>query len=195
MELIFATGNQNKVKAVLAMVPSSLDLSIKSMGEIGITDDIPETQNTLSGNALQKSMYLHEKLSVNVFSEDSGLEIEALNNEPGVYSARYAGEEKNHEANMQLVLDKLKGVANRTARFRAVISLIIGDKEKRFEGAVNGKIALERRGTNGFGYDPIFIPDGFVYSFGQLPVEVKYGMSHRTRALEKMIDYLVSLDS
>ena len=195
MELIFATGNPNKVKAVLAMIPPSLDLNIKAMSELGITDDIPETQNTLSGNALQKSMYLHEKLSGNVFSEDSGLEIEALNNEPGVYSARYAGIEKNHDANMQLALDKLRGMKNRKARFRAVISLIVNGKEKRFEGKVNGKIALERHGTNGFGYDPIFIPDGFVYTFGQLPVEVKYGMSHRTRALEKMIDYLVKLNA
>ncbi len=195
MELIFATGNQNKVKAVLAMVPASLDLTIKSMGEIGITDDIPETQNTFSGNALQKSMYLYEKLNVDVFSEDSGLEIEALNNEPGVYSARYAGEDKNHEANMDLVLKKMQGIENRKARFRATISLILNGKEKRFEGFVNGKIAHERKGTGGFGYDPIFIPDGFLYSFGQLPSEVKYGMSHRSRALEKMIDYLVTLQT
>jgi len=175
------------------MVPDSLDLSIKPMSEIGITEDIPETQNTLSGNALQKSMYLYDKLSIDVFSEDSGLEIEALNNEPGVYSARYAGIEKNHEANMDLVLKKLTGIENRKARFRAVISLILNGKEKRFEGVVNGRIAQERQGNNGFGYDPIFIPDGFVYSFGQLPSEVKYGMSHRSRALEKMIAYLGSL--
>lgn len=195
MELIFATGNQNKVTAVLAMVPASLDLNIKSMAEIGITDDIPETQNTFSGNALQKSMYLYEKLKVDVFSEDSGLEVEALNNEPGVFSARYAGEDRNHDANMDLVLKKLKGVENRKARFRATISLILNGKEKRFEGFVNGKIAEQKMGTGGFGYDPIFIPDGFVYSFGQLPSEVKYGMSHRSRALEKMIDYLMQLDS
>jgi len=194
VELIFATGNNNKVKAVQAMIPDSLNLTIKPMSEVGITEDIPETQNTLSGNALQKSMYLHDKLSVNVFSEDSGLEIEALNNEPGVYSARYAGIEKDHEANMDLVLKKLKGVENRKARFRAVISLILNDKEKRFEGSVNGRIAHQRQGTNGFGYDPIFIPEGFVYSFGQLPSEVKYGMSHRSRALEKMIEYLGSLE-
>jgi len=194
VELIFATGNANKVKAVRAMVPHSLNLTIKAMSEIGITDDIPETQNTLSGNALQKSMYLHKKLDTNVFSEDSGLEIEALNNEPGVYSARYAGIEKDHDANMDLVLKKLEGIENRRARFRAVISLILNGKEKRFEGMVNGRIAHERQGTNGFGYDPIFIPDGFVYSFGQLPSEVKYGMSHRSRALEKMIEYLVGLE-
>ena len=190
MELVFATGNQNKVTAVLAMVPADLNLQIKSMRELGFTEELPETQETLSGNALQKSMHLHNILGGNIFSEDSGLEIEALGNEPGVYSARYAGIEKDHEANMDLVLQKLKGIENRNARFRAVISLIIDGKEKRFEGKVNGKIALERKGTNGFGYDPIFIPDGFVYSFGQLPSEVKYGMSHRSRAVEKMIEYI-----
>ncbi len=192
MELIFATGNINKVKAISTMIPPESNIEVKPMSSLGITEDIPETQNTLSGNAKQKSEYLFDKLNINVFSEDSGLEIEALDNAPGVKTARYAGEQKDAQANMDLVLKNLKNSSNRKARFRAVISLILNGKEHQFEGIVEGKIGLEKKGKNGFGYDPIFIPDGFRHSFAQLPTEVKYGMSHRKRAFEKMIEFLLS---
>lgn len=195
MELIFATGNINKVKAISTMIPPSSNIKVIPMSELGIHEDIPETQNTLSGNAKQKSEYLFDKLKKNVFSEDSGLEIEALNNAPGVKTARYAGEQKNANDNMNLVLDQLKGIANRKARFRAVLSLIIDGKEFQFEGIVNGTIGMQKLGANGFGYDPIFVPDGFTHSFAQLPTEVKYGMSHRKRAFEKMIEFLLSRNS
>lgn len=195
MELIFATGNINKVKAISTMIPPSSNIKVIAMSELGIHEDIPETQNTLSGNAKQKSEYLFDKLKKNVFSEDSGLEIEALNNAPGVKTARYAGEQKNANDNMNLVLDQLKGIANRKARFRAVLSLIIDGKEFQFEGIVNGTIGMQKLGANGFGYDPIFVPDGFTHSFAQLPTEVKYGMSHRKRAFEKMIEFLLSRNS
>ena len=193
MELIFATGNINKVKAINTMIPPASNIIVRPMSEIGFTEDIPETQDTLSGNAKQKSEYLYQRISQNVFSEDSGLEIKALNNEPGVKTARYAGDQKDPQANMDLVLQKLKDFEDRSAQFRAVLSLIIDGEEHQFEGSVKGKIAFEKRGDLGFGYDPIFIPDGFNYTFAQLPTEVKYGMSHRKRAFEKMIDFLLSL--
>lgn len=192
MELIFATGNINKVKAIATMIPPSSNISVRPMSELGIVEDIPETQDTLSGNAKQKSEYLFEKLNKNVFSEDSGLEIEALNNEPGVKTARYAGDQKDRDDNMNLVLEKMQGVKNRKARFRAVLSLILNGEEHQFEGSVNGKIGFEKIGDKGFGYDPIFIPDGFNHSFAQLPTEVKYGMSHRKRAFEKMLEFLLA---
>lgn len=192
MELIFATGNINKVKAISTMIPPTSNIIVKPMSSLGITEDIPETQDTLSGNAKQKSEYLFNKLKINVFSEDSGLEIEALNNAPGVKTARYAGDQKDAQANIDLVLKNLENIENRKARFRAVLSLILNGNEYQFEGAVNGKIGFEKVGTNGFGYDPIFIPDGFHHSFAQLPTEVKYGMSHRKRAFEKMIEFLLN---
>lgn len=192
MEIIFATSNLHKVAAIATMIPPSSNIIIKPMSELGISEDIPETQNTLSGNARQKSLYLYEKLNKNVFSEDSGLEIEALNNAPGVYTARYAGPQKNANDNMDLVLNKLKGESNRNAQFRAVLSLILDGQEHQFEGTMKGLIGYEKRGKNGFGYDPIFIPEGFHYSSAQLPVEVKYGMSHRKKAFEKMIQFLLT---
>ena len=192
MEIIFATGNINKVKAINTMIPPHSQLVVRPMSDLGITDDIPETQDTLSGNAKQKSEYLYRLINKNVFSEDSGLEIEALNNEPGVKTARYAGDQKDRQANMDLVLKKMKGVTDRRARFRAVLSLIIEGNEHQFEGIVNGTIGHEKKGEKGFGYDPIFIPDGFHYSFAQLPTEVKYGMSHRKRAFEKMLQFILT---
>ena len=193
MELIFATGNRNKVKEIASLIPDDSKLIIKPMADLGITEDLPETQATLSGNARQKSEYLYQLLKVNVFSEDTGLEVEALDNAPGVITARYAGENKDPQSNMDLVLKNLVDVTNRKARFRTILSLILDGQEHQFEGIVNGRIALEKLGTNGFGYDPIFIPDGFNYSFGQLPKEIKYGISHRKRAFEKMIAFLVKI--
>lgn len=191
MELIFATGNINKVKAIATMIPPYSNITVKPMSELGFTEDIPETQNTLSGNAKQKSEFLYNRFKINVFSEDSGLEIEALDNAPGVLTARYAGDQKNRDDNMDLVLKNLKGIENRKARFRAVLSLILEGEEYQFEGIINGQIGYEKVGDKGFGYDPIFIPNGFNHSFAQLPTEVKYGMSHRKRAFEKMIEFLL----
>ena len=192
MELIFATGNINKVKAISTMIPPGSNITVKPMSELGFTEDIPETQDTLSGNANQKSEFLYNRYKTNVFSEDSGLEIEALDNAPGVLTARYAGDQKNRDDNMNLVLKNLEGIKNRKARFRAVLSLILEGEEHQFEGIINGKIGFVKVGDKGFGYDPIFIPYGYHYSFAQLPTEVKYGMSHRKRAFEKMISFLLN---
>ena len=187
-ELVFATNNQHKVEEV----QNKLDglCKIHTLKEYGCTDDIPEDHDTLEGNASQKSHYLHDKYGCDCFSDDTGLEVEALDGEPGVYSARYAGESKNPEANMQKLLKKLAGHENRRARFRTIISLILNGKEYFFEGIVNGEILTEKHGKEGFGYDPIFRPDGFDRSFAELSMDEKNKISHRGRAVEKLFDFL-----
>jgi XTP/dITP diphosphohydrolase len=188
MQLIFATNNANKLKEVNSLLSSSITL--KSLTDIGFNEDIPETENTLEGNALLKARYIAQKFNCNCFADDTGLEIVALNGEPGVYSARYAGEHKNSEDNIQKVLEKLKGKDNRQAQFRTVIALILDDKEYLFEGIVKGKITEEKRGTDGFGYDPIFIPDGFDKTFAEMTLSEKNQVSHRAIALNKMAEFL-----
>lgn len=187
--LVFATGNQHKLEEVQGLLGK--DFALSCLREVGITEEIPETALTLHENALQKAQYVFEKCGCACFADDTGLEIEALNGEPGVFSARYAGSQKDSVANMQLVIEKLQGVANRKAQFRTVIAYIDAfGNETLFEGKVEGKIIDTPTGVQGFGYDPIFVPDGYVKTFAELPMEVKNSMSHRGRAIQKLVDFL-----
>lgn len=187
-EIVFATNNAHKLHEVQNMVPPQFKLL--SLDDVKIDEDIPEEQATLEGNAIQKARYIYDKLNINVFADDTGLEIEALNGEPGVYSARYAGEEKSAQNNMQLVLDKLDGKENRKAQFRTVICLIYKNKEHLFEGIVKGEMLSKKTGNEGFGYDPIFKPDGYDCSFAEMPLSEKNTISHRSRAIKKLINFL-----
>lgn len=187
-ELIFATNNAHKVDEVRNKLNGIFE--IRSLAEIGCTEDIPETSDTLQGNASQKSHYLHDKYHCNCFADDTGLEVEALDGAPGVYSARYAGPAKDSEANIDKLLAELKNKSNRRARFRTVISLFLEDKEYFFEGIVTGTILTERHGNGGFGYDPVFQPDGYDCSFSELTMEEKNSISHRGRAVEELIKFL-----
>jgi XTP/dITP diphosphohydrolase len=188
-KFVFATNNSHKLKELKEILGNKFE--ILSLNDIGCTDEIPETGITLEENAAQKSYYIWERFRINCFADDTGLEIKELNNEPGVYSARYAGDDKNAGANMQKVLNKMDGVKNREARFRTVISLIIDGKEKQFEGIVDGVIIEEKRGAEGFGYDPIFMPQGFNQSFAEMPAAIKNQISHRGNAVKKLVYYLL----
>lgn len=192
MKLVFATNNRHKLQEVKAIVGDRVE--ILSLSDIGCCDDIPETADTLQGNALIKARYISEKYGVNCFADDTGLEVDALDGAPGVYSARYAGEECNSEANMQKLLQNLTGKSGRSAQFRTVIALIINGDEKLFNGVVKGRISTEKLGDSGFGYDPIFIPEGFSESFAQMSAEQKNSISHRFRATEKLSNYLKERD-
>lgn len=191
--LVFATGNAHKVYEVNEILKSSDFLAVP-MSEYEVTEDIPETGKTMFENAWIKADYLKNKLDIDCFAEDSGLEIEALNMEPGIYTARYAGEQRNHIDNMNKVLAKLEGQENRNAQFRAVIALHINGKKKTFVGVVKGTIAMEKRGEGGFGYDPIFIPEGFDKTFAELPEDVKERISHRAKAVNEMAAFLIEND-
>jgi len=190
-KLVFATNNDHKLRELRQILPSEFELL--SLNDIGCFEEIPETGPTLEVNASQKSFYIWNKYGINCFADDTGLEIEALFNEPGVFSARYAGEDKSADANMTKVLEKLGIQANRKARFRCVISLVIEGMENQFEGIVDGKILSEKQGQDGFGYDPIFIPDGYVHSFAQMSSNEKNQISHRGQAVERLVDYLRNL--
>ena len=192
MKLVFATQNQNKVKELKQLMPKSIELL--SLTDINCNDDIPETAPDLRGNASQKSHYVFEKFNINCFADDTGLEIDALNNEPGVYSARYAGPQKNNEDNMNLVLEKLKNESNRKARFKTVISLIINGDEHIFEGVCNGEITTKKSGNKGFGYDPIFKPNGFDVTFADMPLSEKNKISHRGKAVKLLVDFLEGME-
>ncbi len=192
MKLVFATNNKHKLEELQAFLGDHFTLL--SLKDINCFDDIPEEQPTLEGNASQKAFYVYNKFGMSCFADDTGLEIEALNGEPGVYSARYAGEDKNSDANMNKALEKLTKINNRKARFRTVISLVIDGEEKQFEGIVNGEILSEKRGSSGFGYDPIFQPEGFNLSFAEMELDDKNKISHRGRAVRKLVDYLKKLD-
>ena len=187
-QLIFATSNPNKIKEVNELLDNSFD--ILSLKELGCEEDIPETSPTLEGNALQKARYVNQHYKRDCFSEDTGLEIESLQGAPGVHTARYAGIEKDMEKNMSLVLTQLQGKSNRKAQFRTVIALILADKEYLFEGIVKGNIAIEKSGTKGFGYDPIFIPEGAEKCFAEMTAQEKNAISHRARAMKKLISFL-----
>ncbi len=189
-ELVFATNNSNKAEEVQFKIKDAF--KILNLEQIGCTEDIAETGLTLEENAAIKSRYVYEKFHKDCFGDDTGLEIEALNNEPGVFSARYSGE-RDPIKNMNLVLEKMKNITNRKARFRTVISLIINGEEVLFEGIVNGKIRAETSGSKGFGYDPIFEPEGYDITFAEMTMEQKNAISHRGRAMEKLIDYLNNL--
>ncbi len=192
MKLVFATNNQHKLEELQAMLGD--EIKLLSLKDIGCTEEIPEEQATLEGNASQKSAYVFDKYGYSCFADDTGLEIEALNREPGVYSARYAGEEKSAEANMNKVLEKLAKINNRKARFRTVISLIINGEENQFEGIVEGEIIQQKRGDSGFGYDPIFKPSGFDTTFAEMNLKDKNKISHRGRAVKKLVKYLKNLN-
>lgn len=191
MKLVFATNNLHKLQEIKQLLGNSIELL--SLNDINCDDDIPENQETIEGNAAEKSFYIWNKYGLNCFADDTGLEIDALNGEPGVYSARYAGEEKSPEKNMDLVLQKLSEIKNRKARFKTVISLVIYGREVQFEGIVNGQILEEKRGKTGFGYDPIFQPDESHLSFAEMPMDEKNKISHRGRAVQKLVDYLTHL--
>lgn len=185
--LIFATQNKNKAFEIQGLLPDHI--IVKTLQDIGCDDDIPEEQPDLKGNALQKARYVYEKFNVNCFADDTGLEIEALNGEPGVYSARYAGPEKDSNKNMDLVLEKLEGESNRKAQFRTVVALILDGKEYVFEGKVTGEIRKEKSGAKGFGYDPIFEPENFGKTFAEMSLEEKNERSHRSRAIAALVDF------
>ena len=188
MKLVFATNNRHKLDEVRAIVGDKVE--VLSLNDIGCHDDIPETADTLQGNALIKARYIYEKFGVDCFADDTGLEVEALDGAPGVYSARYAGEECDSEANMQKLLQNLTGKSNRNAQFRTVIALIIKGEEKLFNGIVKGTITEEKRGDSGFGYDPVFVPEGFSESFAQMSGDMKNSISHRYRATRELSNYL-----
>ena len=189
MKLLFASHNKNKLIEIAKLLPKSIDLL--GLHDFNDTEDIAETGLTLEENALLKARHVHTKFQLNCFADDSGLEIEALNNAPGVYSARYASTEKNDTANIEKVLVNLKNEPNRKAQFRTVIALIIENKEILFEGIIKGTITKEKRGTNGFGYDPIFVPDGFIKTFGEFTLEEKNKISHRALAIQKLTNHFL----
>lgn len=187
IELVFATNNAHKLEEVQAIVGEKI--RIKSLRDIDCHDDIPETGDTFQENAKQKTDYLVQKYGVNCFGDDSGLEVDALHGEPGVYSARYSGT-RDMEKNIDLLLEKLGDSEDRKARFRTVISLYLDGKQYFFEGAIEGKIIHERKGEKGFGYDPVFIPDGYDKTFAEMSAEEKNSISHRAIAVSKMAEFL-----
>jgi len=187
-KLIFATNNNHKLEEVKEILKDKYQ--ILGLKEAGLIEDIEETESTLEGNARIKAHFVHDKLNINVFADDTGLEIESLNGEPGVYSARYSGVNSTAKKNMNLVLSNMKGKRNRKARFRTAICLIINNKEYLFEGVVNGEILEVPAGDSGFGYDPIFKPEGYNISFAQMDMEIKNTISHRGLAMQKLIKFL-----
>lgn len=187
-KLVFATHNAHKVDEVRAILPASVELV--GPAALGCHDEIPETGNTLRDNALQKVQYIHDRFGIDCFADDTGLEVEALDGAPGVYSARYAGEPADFAKNRAKLLAALAGISNRRAQFRTVVSLILNDKTYFFEGIVKGRIIAEERGVGGFGYDSVFVPDGYDKTFAELPAAVKNSISHRARAMEQLNNFL-----
>lgn len=192
MKIVFATNNAHKLKEVSQILGPAFALATPR--DCGITEEIPEEQQTLEGNAMQKARYIHERTGLDCFADDTGLEVDALGGAPGVRSARYAGDGHDAEANMALLLKNLEGVADRSARFRTVIALILGGKEYLFDGEVKGCISIERSGSEGFGYDPVFVPEGHDVSFAEMPAEEKNYISHRGRAVAKLAEFLGTVE-
>ncbi len=186
-ELVFVTRNKHKLEEVANKLGS--DIRILSLDDVGFEGEIPETADTLEENALMKARFFHSKTGMDCFADDTGLEVEALNGQPGVRSARFASDHDFHK-NMMKVLELMRGKTNRKARFRTVIALILDGREFLFEGVVNGTITTEPRGKGGFGYDPIFLPDGYDKTFAQMSLEEKNAISHRARAVEKLVEFL-----
>ena len=187
MELLFATNNLHKLEEVQLLIGS--DFTIKSFSDMGFSEDVPETGNTFEANASQKTQFIFERFKMNCFADDSGLEIDALNGEPGVYSAHYSGS-RDFQENINLVLEKLKHSLNRKARFKTVISLMFNNHEYFFEGVAEGEITMEASGKDGFGYDPIFIPEGYEITFAEMNLEEKNRISHRAKAIQKLVLFL-----
>ena len=188
MELIIASQNQNKLVEFKKILGDKINLF--SLSDIGLNQEIPENEKTIKKNAMFKAKFVNIQTGKNVFADDTGLEIDSLNGEPGVYSARYSGVDRNSDKNIELVLRKLKNKANRNSRLKTIISLIIDGKSVNFEGVVEGKITEEKRGSNGFGYDPIFQPNGYSSTFGEMSLKEKNKISHRSIAINKMVQYL-----
>lgn len=190
MELLFATNNKHKINEISDLL--NADFRIIGLADVNITEDIPEDEDTLAGNALSKARYVHERTRMNVFADDTGLEVDALEGEPGVFSARYAGEGKSFDDNIDKLLSRMEGVSDRRARFRTVIALILDNREFLFEGTVEGEILSVRRGTGGFGYDPVFRAEGYDLTFAEIPLSEKNSISHRARAMRKLLEFLAS---
>jgi XTP/dITP diphosphohydrolase len=190
-KLVFATNNKHKLMEIRKIIPPRIE--ILSLEDIACFEDIPETAETLEGNAGLKSGFTYLYYQKDCFADDTGLEVDALGGKPGVHSARYAGEDGNAEKNIEKLLRELGDVTNRKARFRTVISLIMGGNEEFFEGIVEGQIIHEKRGSEGFGYDPVFLPDGYDQTFAEMPLDLKNSISHRGRAIRKLIDHLSGL--
>lgn len=188
LQLVFASNNNNKIKEIQQLVPT--DIQILSLKDIGCEADIPETADTIEGNAILKANYVTEHYGYPCFADDSGLEIDALNGAPGVYSARYAGSQRNDNDNMNKVLEKLQNETNRKANFKTVIALNMNGEQHLFTGIINGEIIHEKRGTNGFGYDPVFVADGYQKTFAELTMEEKSTISHRGKALKQLVSFL-----
>lgn len=188
IDLLFATSNKNKILEIKKVLPK--EFNIKSLDDIGFCEEIPENENTIEGNAIFKANYIYKKYNLNVFADDTGLEVDSLNGKPGVHSARYAGISKNSTDNINKLLKKLKNKKNRKARFKTIIALILNSKTHTFEGVVEGIITKKPKGENGFGYDPVFIPSGYTKTFGELSIEEKNSISHRSLAMNKLIDFI-----
>lgn len=188
MDLVFASNNKNKILEIQSILDGSI--KILSLEDIGCHEDIPETADTIEGNAILKADYVTKKYGYDCFADDTGLEISALNGEPGVYSARYAGEQRNSDDNMNKVLNGLNNVSNRKAHFKTVIALNLNGKQHLFTGIVDGSITQDKKGDQGFGYDPIFQPEGYEETFAELPLTVKNKISHRGKATQQLIDFL-----
>ena len=188
MKLLFATNNKHKIREISDII--SNNFTIIGLADVNITEDIPEEADTLADNAIFKARYVHERTGMNVFADDTGLEVEALGGEPGVYSARYAGEGKSFDDNINKLLNRLEGVEERKARFRTVIALIFENREYMFEGTVEGEILTERKGTGGFGYDPVFRAAGYDQTFAEMPLSEKNRISHRAVAMRKLLNFI-----
>ncbi len=188
IELCFATNNTHKITEIARMLGQQF--RILSLADIGCDEDLPENQSSLEGNSLEKAQYVFNRYRWKCFADDTGLEVEALNDKPGVRSARYAGPQKNAEDNIRLLLNNLEGSENRTAQFRTVITLFLDNHPIQFKGLVQGRIISEKRGDKGFGYDPVFIPDGYDQTFAEMPLEDKNRISHRGIAFRKLVRYL-----
>jgi len=188
MELLFATNNKHKIREISDLLDDRF--KILGLSDVNITEDIPEDAETLTENALFKAKFVHDRTGMNVFADDTGLEVDALGGAPGVYSARYAGEGKSFDDNINKLLAEMQGAENRRARFRTVIALILDGTEYFFEGAVEGEIITERRGNGGFGYDPVFLADGYDRTFAEIPLSEKNKISHRARAMRKLLEFL-----
>jgi XTP/dITP diphosphohydrolase len=190
MKLVFASNNKNKIAEIQSMLPKSIN--ILSLEDINCFEDIPETADTIEGNAILKADYVTQKYGYDCFADDTGLEVDAINGEPGVYSARYAGEQKNADDNMNKLLKALENNKNRSAQFKTVITLNLEGKQYLFTGVAKGEITETKTGTNGFGYDPIFKPENFDKTFAELPLEIKNTIGHRGKAVQQLIDFLTA---
>ena len=190
-KLIFATHNKNKLKEVRSLIPNTIELL--NLDDINLLEEIEETATTIEGNALLKAQTIYKQTGINCFADDSGLLVDALDGAPGVFSARYAGEHKSDSDNLEKLLKELSNKDNRNAHFKTVMALIIDGKEYLFEGIINGTITAEKSGANGFGYDPIFLPNGYSETFAEMSSEIKNVISHRAKAMKKLIEFVTSI--